>query len=155
MENCKDATLKHACYPANLTMWRDVTLEDFMSCPDNHAANRQAWMLADTDRISCDMDSETVDRVLLKSAKENLLRMSFVGITEMQEESRLLFEDTFNMKFLKKFSAANATLASQAKDSLDKAVIDEIVKINKIDIELYEFARAIMKRRYGLIKSNK
>ena len=44
------------------------------------------------------MSPEERDTVMLYSAKDNLRKMTFFGLTEFQEQSQYLFEETFNLK---------------------------------------------------------
>lgn len=44
------------------------------------------------------MKPEERDATMLASAKANLERMAFFGLTEFQENSQYIFEETFNLK---------------------------------------------------------
>lgn len=45
------------------------------------------------------MSAEERDTIMLASAKANLQRMSYFGLTELQEISQYMFEETFNLKY--------------------------------------------------------
>ena len=61
-------------------------------------------MLSNLELVNCyNATSMARDRIMLESAKENLLRMAFFGVTELQKESQLVFQRTFNMRFKVKF----------------------------------------------------
>ena len=64
-------------------------------------------MLSNLELVNCynatGMAREERDRIMLESAKENLLRMAFFGMTELQTESQHVFQRTFNMRFKVKF----------------------------------------------------
>ena len=59
-------------------------------------------MLSNFELVHCynttEMPSEEMQTIMLESAKENLLRMTFFGVREMQSESQHVFQDTFNMR---------------------------------------------------------
>lgn len=72
-------------------------------------------MLADLELVGCYNTSympslEERQRVLLASAKRNLVSMAWFGLTERQRESQLVFERTFNLRFLAPFEQHNATV---------------------------------------------
>jgi len=78
------------CYDAQLG-WDGVTFADFAACSSNLASNRQTRMLADLTLVGCynhsamPVRNQTRDRMMLQSAKSNLLKMAFFGI---QDEMR-------------------------------------------------------------------
>ena len=125
----------------------NITLEFFMNCAGNLANNRQTRMLADFRLLQCDKVNsstfETMQRRMLESAKRNLAQFHFFGLTEYQKENQILFENTFGVKFrgpgltLKKSSASN--LISKIKENQ----LEQVKKLNSLDIELYEFANKI------------
>jgi hypothetical protein len=82
--------------------WRNVSLDEFLSCPYNLAFNRQTRMLADLSLVHCynsdAMSAKTRDQVLLLSAKNNLRSMAFFGIKERMVDSQEMFEKLFNLK---------------------------------------------------------
>lgn len=43
---------------------------------------------------------EERDKLMLLSAKNNLKKMAFFGLTELQETSQYVFEETFNLKYV-------------------------------------------------------
>lgn len=92
-----------------------------MSCPFNLAHNRQTRMLADLTLAGCynsTKDEAKRDRILLQSAKRNLARMAFVGLTEHQSMSQYIFERTFHLNFTHSFDQANSTVSIQAMAEL-------------------------------------
>ena len=60
-------------------------------------------MLANLELVNCynttGMSRDARDTIMLESAKENLLRMAFFGLTELQAESQYIFQGTFNLQF--------------------------------------------------------
>jgi len=133
--------------------WLNVSLDEFASCHDNWANNRQTRMLADLRLVNCDgsnMTSQQFDDVLLESAKRNLLKISFFGLTEEQEKSRIMFEKVFDLKFRKKFQLDLRTRASMLKPSEEQ--LEKIKENNKLDIELYKFAKELFYERWNKIE---
>ena len=131
-----------------------------MGCDSNLAINRQTRMLADLELVNCynttGMESEERDRVMLQSAKENLLRMAFFGLTEMQAESQYIFQETFNLKFKRKFFQYGRDHASKFLDHdvLSEAHVKKIEELNHLDVKLYEFAKEVMRGRFEKIKAS-
>lgn len=48
---------------------------------------------------------------MLSSAKENLARMAYFGLTELQTVSQYIFEQTLGLRFVQPFEQFNATLS--------------------------------------------
>ena len=136
-----------------------MPLSDFISCPHNLAVNRQTRMLADLNLVNCynttAMDHDKRDKILLASAKANLEKMAYFGLTEEQEISQYLFEETFNLRFKSDFDQLDKsdTHSGHSIDKLDDAVIDKIKNLNKLDLELYKFAKQLLKERFDAIKN--
>ena len=121
-----------------------------MSCPHNLANNRQTRMLANLTLVGCyDIsvmpNSAERDRLLLRSAKENLRQMAFFGLTEQQAEMRYLFEQTFGIKFRRDFSQFADTHASKVELTPDQ--LNSLRSLNRLDIELYEYATQLFSAR--------
>ncbi|XP_070388739.1 heparan-sulfate 6-O-sulfotransferase 2-like isoform X2 [Dermacentor albipictus] len=99
--------------------WRDVTFQEFMACPWNLAVNRQTRMLADLTLVGCynksGMSERKHDLLLLASARENLRRTAFFGLTEEQRRSQQLFEATFGLRFVRPFEQLNETRSTAAQ----------------------------------------
>lgn len=139
----------------NDTDWRDVSLEEFLACKDNLARNRQTRMLANLSLVECynssGMDLATRDQIMLDSAKTNLLKMAYFGLTEFQVYTQRLFEYTFDLKFIEKFSQLPVTHS-------DRSVISErqkeqILDQNRLDIALYQYAKDLFLQRVRKMKS--
>ena len=82
-------------------------------------------MLADLTLAGCynstvttDQHSAERDRIMLESAKQNLARMAFFGLTEQQAISQYVFERTLGLEFANSFEQNNATLSTQAMAEL-------------------------------------
>ena len=92
------------------------------------------------------------EKAMLASAKTNLERMAFFGITSEQAKSQYLFEDTFNLKFKIQFDAHHQHSKSVIPDLNDKTLA-QIKNLNRLDIELFQFARRLMEKRFNEVKS--
>ncbi|XP_046377922.2 heparan-sulfate 6-O-sulfotransferase 2-like [Haliotis rufescens] len=127
----------------------NLTLDWFLACRSNLAINRQTRMLADLRLVNCynktGMTEQERDRRLLESAKENLLKMSFFGLTDYQHLSQVVFEETFHVKFLLDFEEFNVTHASKAV--ISPSDLERIAKVNHNDVELYNFAKSLLIER--------
>ncbi|XP_050542523.1 heparan-sulfate 6-O-sulfotransferase 1 isoform X2 [Daktulosphaira vitifoliae] len=143
------------CY--NGTFWTDVTLNSFADCSHNLAANRQTRMLADLNLVGCYnntlMNHEKRNQIMLASAKKNLLSIAFFGLTEYQKLNQYIFEETFNLRFAITFTQHNSTLSAVYKSLLNKEELEKVKKVNALDIELYEFARHHLFRRFEKLRS--
>ncbi|XP_076034328.1 heparan sulfate 6-O-sulfotransferase [Oratosquilla oratoria] len=143
------------CYTTDT--WENVTLEEFLACPSNLAINRQTRMLADLTLVGCYnnslMSQEERDTVMLLSAKNNLKKMAFFGLTELQEISQYLFEETFNFKFSVRFEQYNETNAKGALSGLEPETVEDIRRLNHLDMKLYEYARTLLQDRFKKLSS--
>ena len=83
----------------------------------------------------------------LALAKERLMNMPFFGLTEYFEESAQLLHYTFIWN--NEFEAAhvNAT-ARPPREAISKTTLDRIQDYNQLDLELYNFAVALFRKRY-------
>lgn len=137
--------------------WEGVTLDQFMECESNLAANRQTRMLADLELVGCYnkqyLPRAERDRVMLASAKKNLASMAFFGLTEEQKKSQYIFEETFNLRFLLPFEQNNATVSSHTMQTLSPEQAGKIASLNALDIELYSFAKKLLQERFDKLKS--
>lgn len=143
------------CYASET--WQRVELDPFMDCDSNLAANRQARMLADLELVGCYdrsyMPAGDRDRVILASAKRNLQSMAFFGLTEHQKVSQYIFEETFNLRFGIPFEQNNTTISSNTMPTLSASQATKIARLNALDIELYEFAKKLLFRRFERLRA--
>ena len=95
-----------------------------------------------------DMSKSEREETILASAKSNLERMAFFGITSEQAKSQYLFEYTFDLKFKVSFDAHNQHSKNVIPD-LDEETLAEIKKLNRLDIELFKFAQKLMEKRFN------
>jgi len=141
--------------------WSGVSLSEFMNCPQNLALNRQTRMLADLELVDCyddnsNMKQSTREAVMLASAKTNLERMAYFGLTEEQTISQYLFEETFNLEFKVQFEqySSNETKSGATKNNLTPEVEEKILRLNHLDVELYKFAKSLIEKRFNSMKES-
>ena len=140
--------------------WAGVELREFIECPDNLAPNRQTRMLANLELVNCyntsAMDPNKRDMLMLNSAKANLVNLAFFGLTEEQEMSQYIFEETFNLRFKLDFNQLirNETHSGHSEKKVDDAVMEKIRNLNQLDIELYKFASDLLKIRFEHLKAS-
>ena len=133
--------------------WRSVNLTEFLNCPYNMAVNRQTRMLANLNKVGCynreapSFLARGWEKVLLQSAKENLRALSYFGLVEYQKESQYLFEVTFGLKFTKDFSTVSDTWSKEAREEVNPKQLLQIRKVNRLDRQLYSYARALFFKR--------
>ncbi|XP_030065854.1 heparan-sulfate 6-O-sulfotransferase 2 [Microcaecilia unicolor] len=141
-----------SCYTGD--DWSGCSLKEFMDCPYNLANNRQVRMLSDLSLVGCYnltvMAEDQRNKVLLDSAKENLKRMAFFGLTEFQRKTQYLFEKTFNMNFISPFTQFNSTRASSVE--IDEQTQKRIEVLNFLDMELYDYAKDLFLQRYQYMR---
>lgn len=144
------------CYDADQT-WEGVSLKQFMNCKSNLADNRQTRMMADLRLTNCynttNISKSQREQTILESAKTNLERLAFFGLTSEQAKSQYLFEDTFNLKFKVPFEAQNQHSKSDISD-LDEETLNKIKDLNSLDVELFQYAQNLMQTRFDEVKSD-
>lgn len=149
------------CFPGYYAgeRWENVSLTSFLSCEENWANNRQTMMVADLESVGCFQKSlytrQERDRLLLQSAKDNLDRFPYFGITEYTEESALLFEKTFGMEFsdrMEQKPIEEIHSAPMLQSLWNKQnIYDQIVQRNALDMELYDYALQLFTRKLKAI----
>lgn len=139
----------------------NASLDEYLSCSYNSAINRQARMLSDLALVNCynfsSMPKEERDLIILSSAKTNLHKMSFFGIAEFPKKSSYMFELTFGMNFLDKDQVLHANGGHNVErkeflNSISERVIERIKEVNRLDVELYQYARQVLNYRFEKVK---
>ncbi|KAK3096235.1 hypothetical protein FSP39_024815 [Pinctada imbricata] len=152
--NGRQATLEEVPFCYEGEDWEGVTLNQFLRCKYNLGNNRQTRMLANLSKVNCynntGMSDEERDSLLLESAKENLKNLSYFGLTEYQRETQQLFEHTFHIHFVEDFVQLNETHSQRANPT--KEQWDKIIKVNSLDIKLYQFAKDLFLQRVETMK---
>lgn len=62
------------------------------------------------------------------------------------------FEETFGMRFAVAFEQHNATLSAATMATLSPDQFEAVRKLNKLDLELYEFAKNLAFQRFRRLK---
>lgn len=93
------------------------------------------------------------ERIMLASAKKNLNSMAFFGLTEYQKISQYIFEETFNLRFAIPFEQNNSTVSSSTLNTLNPVQSERILKLNHLDIDLYNYAKKLLFERFDKLKS--
>ena len=131
-----------------------MTFDDFLHCPDNPANNRQVWMLSDLKAIGCDLgkvqrrpgiNDRIENNTLLLSAMRNLREMPFFGLLEYPYETDVLFEQSFGVKFISNFAIKDVPMPLKLTAEQSEFIVDH----NRLDIALYQFAKALFLERYN------
>jgi hypothetical protein len=143
------------------------SIEGFLSNKCNLAFNRQTRMLAtyDVNFTLCDYlekrnssNSQFYDAELLHRAKLGLHSLAFYGLTEHPSQTCKLFAKTFNNKIWIKYSNifkqmkmtnSNSKVLEtrQIMRTLNSSVIQRITSVNKLDIELFDYAAKLFNDR--------
>ena len=135
--------------------WKNLTLSWFTSCESNWANNRQTLSVANLETVGCfnhdTLTREERERKLLQSAKKNLRKFLFFGITEYQAESSVLFERTFGLEFGAELEQKPVSMLKSAPmlSSLwtNETVYNRIAQTNRLDMQLYLFALELFASR--------
>jgi hypothetical protein len=152
---CNKETLMPECYSKRQP--DNITLEEFIACKNNTGNNRQTRWLADyyhNGEFNCQIFNHENKKLLLQNAKNVLVNLAYLGLTEYEHLSDMLFEKTFNNIFMYK-DKANRTQKAYASTILEKlndTVIEQIRKLNDLDLELYKFAKKIFFERLEYYK---
>lgn len=136
--------------------WTDVTLPEFLNCSSNLAFNRQTRMLADLTLVGCynktAISRDQREEILLESAKKNLASMAYFALVEYQLESQFLFERTFAMKFRHPFVQMSSEETRAGAVVLDSKDLVRLRELNRLDTELYSFAKELFFERLKYFK---
>lgn len=145
------------CYPGYYEKrpWFNLTLSSFISCESNWGNNRQTMMLADLESVHCfnrsALSKAERERRLLETAKHNLVKFSFFGLTDYMSESCRLFEETFGMTFGVHPDTRNLSDLHSGPILLNlwnkSDLYDAILRANHLDVQLYEFALDLFAER--------
>ena len=125
-----------------------LTIEEFISCEDNHAINRMTHMLSGYGTIQCKYNTQMnrmgKDTVILETAKKHFREFEYFGILELLLESAKLFEDTFSVKFVE-YPIQKETKGE--KMELTDEQQSRIESLNNLDVKLYNWALELFKER--------
>lgn len=59
-----------------------------------------------------------------------------------------MFEETFNLRFAVPFAQHNATVSAATLAALSPAQVARVRRLNALDLELYDFAKNLMLKRF-------
>lgn len=110
-----------------------------------HNHQTKIFSMRESDSPESYMDVVAVDEARLALAKENLAKVDIVGITERYDD----FLDEIEARFgweVEREARANATPASEIQPVND-ALRDRIAHDNALDLEFYEYAKALVDLR--------
>lgn len=89
------------------------------------------------------------DMILLHSAKSNLHRMAYFGLSEFPNISQKMFESTFDLHFVTQPHHRLNRLSNYLKNSRKFAVYEGVVReANHLDVQLYEYAKELFFERF-------
>jgi hypothetical protein len=100
-------------------------------------------------------NSEFYDSELLRRAKLGLHSLAFFGLAEEQEMSRKLLTMTFNNQLFiqdlgfTNYSNSSATILKR----LNEPTIRRIANLNKLDVELYDYAVKLFHDRFDYFEN--
>ncbi|VDP11934.1 unnamed protein product [Soboliphyme baturini] len=134
--------------------WEGVSLEEFLNCSSNFGFNRMTRMLSDLTTVGCYsrslLDPNSRSALILESAKNNLRKMAFFGLQEDMRRSQYVFEELFSLRF-------NKPMVNQMEQSdpaeFTVTQLEHIRNANRLDIEIYNFARQLFYKRFQLLKA--
>ena len=154
---CNKENFLNSCLK-NKNSTYQISIEEFIGCEGNMANNRQTRMLAsyNSKNDDCKLFQSENKMLLLENAKQVLKNLKFFALNEYQEMSQELFENVFKnqFRFSKKFEQAKNENASKLVENLDKNQIEQIYKLNELDVKLYEYAKEIFFERLKFYRQN-
>ncbi len=94
------------------------------------------------------INNKITEKELLENAKNNLMKFAFFGISERFEESLQLLCFTFGWKHNRYIRKMNYAGIKEREKYASKFNLKKITEYNKLDIEIYEFAKKIFEKKY-------
>ncbi|GBP90218.1 Heparan-sulfate 6-O-sulfotransferase 2 [Eumeta japonica] len=67
--------------------------------------------------------------------------------------SQYVFEETFNLRFAVPFTQHNATVSGATLAAMSPAQVARVRTLNSLDLELYQFAKHLMFKRFEALKN--
>ncbi|XP_023227208.1 heparan-sulfate 6-O-sulfotransferase 1-like [Centruroides sculpturatus] len=157
--NGKETTPNESCFEGKDL--QELTLDEFLSCTNNLALNRQTRMLADLTLVGCYntsfMSVEERNLLLLTSAKNNLHKMAFFGLSEFPKMSQYMFESIFNLSFVEKEQQLHNIFGRRTRRKFSEDInakdIKKIEQLNQLDIAIYQYAKDLLFHRFEKLKN--
>ncbi len=95
------------------------------------------------------MQKDVSDDNLLRIAKKRIIEFEFVGLAERYQDSMFLLYYTFGWKPLHSSWKLNVSAKRPHRNDLPQKTIEIIESWNKLDTELYSYAKEIFEERYS------
>jgi hypothetical protein len=108
-------------------------------------SNFQTRQLTSYNAVSSDLS----DRTFIESAKQNLNRFAFVGLTEQFQQSVLLLAYVFGWYPVVEYQNLRVVTQKPRRHGIEPEVIEAIAAQNQLDIELYEHAKKQLNDRFN------
>ena len=89
-------------------------------------------------------------KAILESALENIEHMAFFGLTEYQEETRKLFQHTFNLQFRSHFKTL---LDDEGDEVISEKEYARMMQFVEADVHLYQYAKQLFLERVRRIQA--
>ena len=87
--------------------------------------------------------------ILLHSAKSNLHRMAYFGLSEFPNISQKMFESAFDLHFVTQPHHRLNRLSNYLKNSKKFSAFEGVVReANYLDVQLYEYAKELFFERF-------
>lgn len=137
----------------NFTDRRHATLTAWLDCEACRvgSSNRQTRFLAGLATTGSRDDEKFGDDHMFDAALRNLRKCDFVGVLDRYADSMLLLKETFPTQ-LAHFTSYALSLHPKQKESGGKPsadVLDRVRQLNRLDIRLYDAAKAIFEERWA------
>jgi hypothetical protein len=127
------------------------SLLEFVSHPDpgvrRSVTNHQTWQLA---TASSPVEPLTEENVLA-IAKQNLKDCVFFGLTERFQDSMFLLSYIFGWYPIVDFQSLRVATDKPSRDTLDDATVEAILRVNDLDIALYQYAEELLEERFNFM----
>ncbi|MEM9220586.1 MAG: sulfotransferase family 2 domain-containing protein [Cyanobacteria bacterium P01_F01_bin.150] len=132
---------------------RTLSLKDYVRDPDvNGVINAQTRMIAGRDCQSKKIDQR--DPIALEIAKENLQQFAFVGVTEQFWDSMGLLSYQFGWTPPREIQRLMVGKKKLRRENLSQDVIDIITEYNLLDIEFYDYSKALFEAQHAKMVSH-
>lgn len=131
----------------------NLSLKDYLKSNILELNNGQVRFLSGQNGFENHVEFGKCTREMLDEAKQRLTTyFSFIGITERFNESIISLQEAFGFNNCFYYQK-NVTKQKLAKSAVDKEILDAIVEINKLDIELYDYANKIFQKKLDTIEN--
>ncbi|MDC6157429.1 sulfotransferase family 2 domain-containing protein [Bacillus albus] len=125
----------------NLDQYKELffegTIDDYINNPafDYYTINFQSRFITGSDVADLEIAKETIANYF-----------SVVGITELFDESLYIMKKEFGWENVK-YQKLNVNAQRARREEIPQTVIDKIVEKNKIDLQLYNYAKEMLEKK--------